>query len=145
MYGEIELIVISATNIQMADANGSDGICKLHFGNRPVLETSVAWCTLNPIWNETFHYTLHSSKELKHEKIKVELYDQDPADQEFLGETSILVSQLIPNRRMEIATELDKASTGSMRLSVVFTPVETLIERKAEWFKQEKKKLASLA
>ena len=144
VWGEIEICVMSATNIQMADANGSDGICKLHFGDRPVRETSVAWCTLNPIWNETFKYTLKDPTDLTG-KIKVELYDQDPADQEFLGETSVLVSQLVPNRLVDIATDLEKASTGSMRLSVVFTPKETLIERKAEWFRNEKKKLAAKA
>ena len=63
IYGEVELLVISATNIHMADANGSDGMCKLHFGKRPVQTTSVCWQTLNPIWNETFTYQVSERSE----------------------------------------------------------------------------------
>ena len=72
----------------------------------------------------------------------MELYDQDPHCQEFLGETYVRVSALEPLRNVEIAVELQKASTGSMFMSVMFVPVEILIERKAEEFAAAKNKLA---
>lgn len=53
-YGEVDITIKEARNIEMADANGTDGVCKIHFSDHPVCETSVQWNTLNPIWNETF-------------------------------------------------------------------------------------------
>ncbi|GMH70311.1 hypothetical protein TL16_g05377 [Triparma laevis f. inornata] len=139
-YGEIDITIKEATNIEMADANGTDGVCKVHFGE-VVHETSVQWNTLHPIWNDTFRFGIHKPEELT-QSIKVELYDQDPHCQEFLGETYVRVSALEPMRNVEIAVELQKASTGSMFMSVMFVPVEILIERKAEEFAAAKNKLA---
>ena len=141
VYGEVEITVKEARNIEMADANGTDGVCKIHFGDNPVEETSVQWNTLHPVWNETFKFTFKDPEELK-QCIKVELYDQDPHEQEYLGETSVRVEALEPMRVNELVVELQKASTGTMFMSVVLVPVEQMIEEKAKQFKEEKKALA---
>ena len=129
-YGEIDLTIKEAVNIEMADLNGSDPMCKIHFG-REVKETTVKWNTLHPIWNENFRFGMRSPEELTH-SLKVELYDQDPHQQEFLGETHVRVEALEPMRQIDIAVELQKASTGSIFMSVVFVPVDILIAKKAE-------------
>jgi len=85
-FGEVSITIKEARNIEMADANGTDGVCKVHFDGE-VRETSVQWNTLNPIWNESFTFVLDEEEDLR-EAIKVELYDQDPHEQEFLGEVS---------------------------------------------------------
>ncbi|GMI52139.1 hypothetical protein TeGR_g9321 [Tetraparma gracilis] len=141
VYGEVDITIKEARNIEMADANGTDGVCKIHFSDHPVCETSVQWNTLNPIWNETFRFRLRSEEDLK-DSIKVELYDQDPHCQEYLGETNVRLELLEPMRQEEIAVELQKASTGSIFMSVVFLPVDVMIERKAKEFQAEKQALA---
>jgi|TARA_B110000971_G_C19524196_1_gene283116 hypothetical protein len=85
---------------------------------------------------------LTDRKDLK-DNIKIELFDQDPHDVEFLGETYVRIEALEPMRRIDLAVELEKASTGSMRLSVVFTPVSELIERRATIISAEKHLLAN--
>ncbi|GMH90177.1 hypothetical protein TrVE_jg8109 [Triparma verrucosa] len=139
-YGEIDITIKEATDIEMADANGTDGVCKIHFGDVEH-ETSVQWNTLHPIWNETFRFGIHKSEELRH-SIRVELYDQDPHEQEFLGETYVRVEALEPMRNVDIAVELQKASTGSIFMSVMFVPVDVLIQRKALEFASAKEALA---
>ena len=141
VHGEVSLTVGRATDVEMADANGSDPVCKIHFQDRPVVETTVKWNTLNPVWNEKFTYTFTSPDDLKSE-IKVEVYDQDPSDQEYLGETTVHLSTLTPRREQEIVADLQKASTGTIHLTVVVTPVSVMIERKEEELKAEKDRLA---
>ena len=86
-------------------------------------------------------FRLRSEEDLK-DSIKVELYDQDPHCQEYLGETNVRLELLEPMRQEEIAVELQKASTGSIFMSVVFLPVDVMIERKAKEFQAEKQALA---
>ena len=139
-YGEIDLMIKEATHIEMADLNGSDPMCKIHFSG-DVKETTVQWNTLHPIWNETFRFGIRSPEELTH-SIRVEVYDQDPHQQEFLGETLVRVEALEPMRQIEIAVELQKASTGSIFMSVVFVPVDVLITNKAKEFAAAKEFLS---
>jgi len=69
IYGEVSITIKEARNIEMADANGTDPFCRLHFDGE-VKETSVQWNTLNPIWNETFTFKLDSEEDLS-DTIKV--------------------------------------------------------------------------
>ena len=128
-FGEVSILIKEARNIEMADANGTDGFCKVHFDG-DVQETSCQWNTLHPVWNETFTFILDEEKDMR-DAIKVELYDQDPHEQEFLGETTVHIANLEPMRKIDIAVELQKATTGSMYMSVLYTPVDEMIKRKA--------------
>ncbi len=140
-HGTIEVTIKEARNVEMADLNGSDPMCKLYFSNNDVFETSVQWNTLNPVWNETFRFRIADPEELNM-NVKIEMYDQDPHQQEFLGETYIRCEALEPMRRLDMAVELQKASTGCLFMSALFTPVSVLIEAKAKEFADEKVKLA---
>ena len=141
-FGQVDLVVKEARNIEMADANGSDGICKVMFAENEARWTSVSWNSLNPVWNETFSFVLKDPEERK-ECVKVELYDQDPAAQEFLGQTHVRIEDLEPERLVDIAVELQKASTGSIFLSVCLIPLEVLIQRKTAEFANEREKMGA--
>ncbi|GMI42868.1 hypothetical protein TrCOL_g12849 [Triparma columacea] len=140
-FGEVSITIKEARNIEMADANGTDGFCKVHFDGE-VRSTSCQWNTLHPVWNETFTFELDEEKDMR-DAIKVELYDQDPHDQEFLGETYVHISNLEPGREIDIAVELQKASTGSIYMSVFFTSVDEMIKKKAKELEEEKHNLAN--
>ncbi|GMI09699.1 hypothetical protein TrRE_jg7525 [Triparma retinervis] len=140
-FGEVSILIKEARNIEMADANGTDGFCKVHFDG-DVQETSCQWNTLHPVWNETFTFILDEEKDMR-DAIKVELYDQDPHEQEFLGETTVHIANLEPMRKIDIAVELQKATTGSMYMSVLYTPVDEMIKRKARELEEEKHNLAN--
>mmetsp|Transcript_5218 Transcript_5218/g.10409 ORF Transcript_5218/g.10409 Transcript_5218/m.10409 type:complete len:567 (-) Transcript_5218:38-1738(-) len=140
-FGEVTITIKEARNIEMADANGTDGVCKVHFDG-DLRETSVQWNTLHPVWNESFTFVLDEEEDLR-DAIKVELYDQDPHEQEFLGETYVHVAHLEPMRKMDLAVELQKATTGSIYMSVIYVPVEEMIQRKAKEIEKEKNSLAN--
>jgi len=45
-------------------------------------------------------------------------------------------------REIDLAVELQKATTGSMHLSVIYVPVDVMIQRKAAQLDREKNELA---
>ena len=73
----------------------------------------------------------------------MELYDQDPHQQEFLGEVLVRVEHLEPERNMELAVDMTRATTGSIFMSVCLTPVKKMIEKKAAEFSAGKLSLAA--
>jgi hypothetical protein len=140
-FGCVELVIKEARNIEMASSNGSDSLCKVNFGANDPRFTQVCWSTLNPSWNETFAFVLNKPTD-RCDNIRVEVFDQDGGQERdslgaFLGQTNVRVEELESERVVDIAVELQKASTGSLFMSVKYVPLERLIEEKAKELKNE--------
>lgn len=95
MIGKLIVRVYKAEGLASADMNGkSDPFIKMHLVNQ-FHRTSTQYKTLNPEWNEMFHFDIHDINNY----LDFLVYDEDRHGEDFLGR--IVVPLLsIKSRRM---------------------------------------------
>lgn len=93
----MQVNVVRASQLAIKDAwkMSSDPFCRLHFGNLKE-RTKTVQRDLNPIWNETFAFSLDEDKEWLLRDLVVNVWDDDfgGISSDFLGEVPILDSLL---------------------------------------------------
>ncbi|XP_077176430.1 extended synaptotagmin-3 [Paroedura picta] len=86
---------------------------------------------LNPIWNETFEFVVH---EVPGQDLEVDLYDEDPDKDDFLGSLLINLSDVMKDRVVDEWFPLSKTASGHLHLKLewfsLLTDQEKLCEDK---------------
>uniref|UniRef100_A0AAV2LKK0 C2 domain-containing protein n=2 Tax=Knipowitschia caucasica TaxID=637954 RepID=A0AAV2LKK0_KNICA len=91
-------------NLVIRDRSGtSDPYVKFKMDGRTFYKSKVVYKNLNPLWNETFSMPV---KDLN-QKLYIKVYDRDITTDDFMGSTSVILSEL----------EMDKVNTLSLPLN----------------------------
>ncbi|NXU85253.1 ESYT3 protein, partial [Xiphorhynchus elegans] len=70
---------------------------------------------LNPIWNETFEFVVH---ELPGQDLEVDLYDEDPDKDDFMGSLLIGLVDVMNDRTVDEWFPLSKTASGHLHLKL---------------------------
>ncbi|EOB00593.1 Extended synaptotagmin-3, partial [Anas platyrhynchos] len=70
---------------------------------------------LNPVWNETFEFVVH---ELPGQDLEVELYDEDPDKDDFMGSLLISLVDIMNDRTVDEWFPLSKTTSGHLHLKL---------------------------
>uniref|UniRef100_A0A674HB52 Extended synaptotagmin-3 n=1 Tax=Taeniopygia guttata TaxID=59729 RepID=A0A674HB52_TAEGU len=70
---------------------------------------------LNPIWNETFEFVVH---EVPGQDLEVDLYDEDPDKDDFMGSLLISLVDVMNDRTVDEWFPLSKTTSGHLHLKL---------------------------
>ncbi|XP_041897625.1 extended synaptotagmin-3 isoform X2 [Corvus kubaryi] len=70
---------------------------------------------LNPIWNETFEFVVH---EVPGQDLEVDLYDEDPDKDDFMGSLLIGLADVMNDRTVDEWFPLSKTTSGHLHLKL---------------------------
>lgn len=123
--GYLKVSVLDAHDLPAADRSGkSDPYAIFNLEGKRVFKTKTQKKTLDPVWNEFFEMAISS---LIKADFSVVVWDWDmgPADDDFLGETKIDLSDVLPHEENVKVLDLvgeDGEHAGSIRLAFNFSP-----------------------
>ncbi|NWT07811.1 ESYT3 protein, partial [Vireo altiloquus] len=118
--GVIRVHLLEAENLVQKDnflgaiRGKSDPYALLRVGNMQSRSKTVSR-DLNPIWNETFEFVVH---EVPGQDLEVDLYDEDPDKDDFLGSLLIGLVDVMNDRTVDEWFPLSKTTSGHLHLKL---------------------------
>nr|XP_013815148.1 PREDICTED: extended synaptotagmin-3 [Apteryx mantelli mantelli] len=119
-YGVIRVHLLEAENLVQKDSflgairGKSDPYALLRVGTAQYRSKTVSR-DLNPIWNETFEFVVH---EVPGEDLEVDLYDEDPDKDDFMGSLFISLADVMNDRTVDEWFPLSKTTSGHLHLKL---------------------------
>uniref|UniRef100_A0A8D0AA55 Multiple C2 and transmembrane domain-containing protein 2-like n=1 Tax=Sander lucioperca TaxID=283035 RepID=A0A8D0AA55_SANLU len=103
-------------NLVIRDRCGtSDPYVKFKLDGKTFYKSKVVYKDLNPKWNETFSLPV---KDL-HQKLYIKVYDRDLTTDDFMGSTSVILSDLEIDKLTEMSLPLDDPNSLEQDMGVV--------------------------
>nr|XP_034985626.1 extended synaptotagmin-3 isoform X1 [Zootoca vivipara] len=128
--GVIRVYLLEAENlVQMDNFLGkSDPYALLRVG-QVQFRSKTVHRNLNPIWNEMFEFVVH---EIPGQDLEVDLYDEDPDKDDFLGSLFINLADVMKDRVVDEWFPLSKIASGHVHLKVEWFSLVTNQEKLCE-------------
>eukprot|EP01125_Pyxidicula_operculata_P012380 TRINITY_DN4067_c0_g1_i1.p1 TRINITY_DN4067_c0_g1~~TRINITY_DN4067_c0_g1_i1.p1 ORF type:complete len:624 (-),score=147.93 TRINITY_DN4067_c0_g1_i1:58-1929(-) len=130
MQGILQVVIVSAHNLVAADMNGaSDPYCKLSINSMNSL-TSIIKNSLNPRWEETFHFVVADRES---QKLHIKVMDHDlVGSDDPLGEVDVDLTNLPEEdfRTVERDLTLVKTKSGTLKIRLRFLDTSNTKENK---------------
>ncbi|XP_036706298.1 extended synaptotagmin-3 isoform X6 [Balaenoptera musculus] len=105
-----------------------------HFRSRTIHKN------LNPTWNEVFEFTVY---EVPGQDLEVDLYDEDPDKDDFLGSLQICLGDVMTNRVVDEWFALKDTRSGQLHLRLEWLSLITDPEAVMEFLHLEERELGS--
>ncbi|KAJ7403297.1 Extended synaptotagmin-3 [Pitangus sulphuratus] len=118
--GVIRVHLLEAENLVQKDSflgairGKSDPYALLRVGTVQYRSKTVSR-DLNPIWNETFEFVVH---EVPGQDLEVDLYDEDPDKDDFMGSLLIGLVDVMNDRTVDEWFPLSKTTSGHLHLKL---------------------------
>ncbi|NWQ75382.1 ESYT3 protein, partial [Columbina picui] len=118
--GVIRVHLLEAENLVQKDSflgairGKSDPYALLRLGTLQYRSKTVSR-DLNPIWNETFEFVVH---EVPGQDLEVDLYDEDPDKDDFMGSLIISLVDVMNDRTVDEWFPLSKTTSGHLHLKL---------------------------
>ncbi|NXM66733.1 ESYT3 protein, partial [Serilophus lunatus] len=118
--GVIRVHLLEAENLVQKDSflgairGKSDPYALLRVGTAQYRSKTVSR-DLNPIWNETFEFVVH---EVPGQDLEVDLYDEDPDKDDFMGSLLIGLVDVMNDRTVDEWFPLSKTTSGHLHLKL---------------------------
>uniref|UniRef100_A0A8C3PL81 Extended synaptotagmin 3 n=1 Tax=Calidris pygmaea TaxID=425635 RepID=A0A8C3PL81_9CHAR len=118
--GVIRVHLLEAENLVQKDSflgairGKSDPYALLRVGTVQYRSKTVSR-DLNPIWNETFEFVVH---EVPGQDLEVDLYDEDPDKDDFMGSLVISLVDVMNDRTVDEWFPLSKTTSGHLHLKL---------------------------
>ncbi|NXU47982.1 ESYT3 protein, partial [Turnix velox] len=118
--GVIRVHLLEAENLVQKDSflgairGKSDPYALLRVGTAQYRSKTVSR-DLNPIWNETFEFVVH---EVPGQDLEVDLYDEDPDKDDFMGSLLISLVDVMNDRTVDEWFPLSKTTSGHLHLKL---------------------------
>ncbi|NXX38563.1 ESYT3 protein, partial [Tricholaema leucomelas] len=118
--GVIRVHLLEAENLVQKDSflgairGKSDPYALLRVGTVQYRSKTVSR-DLNPIWNETFEFVVH---EVPGQDLEVDLYDEDPDKDDFMGSLLISLVDVMNDRTVDEWFPLSKTTSGHLHLKL---------------------------
>ncbi|KFV82533.1 Extended synaptotagmin-3, partial [Struthio camelus australis] len=119
-YGVIRVHLLEAENLVQKDnflgaiRGKSDPYALLRVGTVQYRSKTVSR-DLNPLWNETFEFVVH---EVPGQDLEVDLYDEDPDKDDFMGSLLISLADVMNDRTVDEWFPLSKTTSGHLHLKL---------------------------
>ncbi|XP_008933236.1 PREDICTED: extended synaptotagmin-3 [Merops nubicus] len=119
-HGVIRVHLLEAENLVQKDSflgairGKSDPYALLRVGTVQHRSKTVSR-DLNPIWNETFEFVVH---EVPGQDLEVDLYDEDPDKDDFMGSLLISLVDVMNDRTVDEWFPLSKTTSGHLHLKL---------------------------
>ncbi|NWU99027.1 ESYT3 protein, partial [Upupa epops] len=119
-HGVVRVHLLEAENLVQKDSflgairGKSDPYALLRVGTVQYRSKTVSR-DLNPIWNETFEFVVH---EVPGQDLEVDLYDEDPDKDDFMGSLLISLVDVMNDRTVEEWFPLSKTTSGHLHLKL---------------------------
>ncbi|XP_057286049.1 extended synaptotagmin-3 isoform X2 [Pezoporus wallicus] len=119
-YGVVRVHLLEAENLVQKDSflgairGKSDPYALLRVGTVQYRSKTVSR-DLNPIWNETFEFVVH---EVPGQDLEVDLYDEDPDKDDFMGSLLISLVDVMNDRTVDEWFPLSKTTSGHLHLKL---------------------------
>ncbi|NXX83345.1 ESYT3 protein, partial [Urocolius indicus] len=119
-HGVIRVHLLEAENLVQKDSflgairGKSDPYALLRVGTVQYRSKTVSR-DLNPIWNETFEFVVH---EMPGQDLEVDLYDEDPDKDDFMGSLLISLVDVMSDRTVDEWFPLSKTASGHLHLKL---------------------------
>ncbi|KFP81795.1 Extended synaptotagmin-3, partial [Apaloderma vittatum] len=119
-HGVIRVHLLEAENLVQKDSflgairGKSDPYALLRVGTVQYRSKTVSR-DLNPIWNETFEFVVH---EVPGQDLEVDLYDEDPDKDDFMGSLLISLVDVMNDRIVDEWFPLSKTTSGHLHLKL---------------------------
>ncbi|NXA42766.1 ESYT3 protein, partial [Eudromia elegans] len=119
-YGVVRVHLLEAENLVQKDSflgairGKSDPYALLRVGTEQYRSKTVSR-DLNPLWNETFEFVVH---EVPGQDLEVDLYDEDPDKDDFMGSLFISLVDVMNDRTVDEWFPLSKTTSGHLHLKL---------------------------
>ncbi|NWX90182.1 ESYT3 protein, partial [Nothoprocta pentlandii] len=119
-YGVVRVHLLEAENLVQKDSflgairGKSDPYALLRVGTVQHRSKTVSR-DLNPLWNETFEFVVH---EVPGQDLEVDLYDEDPDKDDFMGSLFISLVDVMNDRTVDEWFPLSKTTSGHLHLKL---------------------------
>ncbi|NXI51593.1 ESYT3 protein, partial [Chloroceryle aenea] len=119
-HGVIRVHLLEAENLVQKDSflgairGKSDPYALLRVGTVQYRSKTISR-DLNPIWNETFEFIVH---EVPGQDLEVDLYDEDPDKDDFMGSLLINLMDVMNDRTVDEWFPLSKTTSGHLHLKL---------------------------
>uniref|UniRef100_A0A672TJH6 Extended synaptotagmin 3 n=1 Tax=Strigops habroptila TaxID=2489341 RepID=A0A672TJH6_STRHB len=119
-HGVVRVHLLEAENLVQKDSflgairGKSDPYALLRVGTVQYRSKTVSR-DLNPVWNETFEFVVH---ELPGQDLEVDLYDEDPDKDDFMGSLLISLVDVMNDRTVDEWFPLSKTTSGHLHLKL---------------------------
>ncbi|NXG44678.1 ESYT3 protein, partial [Psilopogon haemacephalus] len=140
-HGVVRVHLLEAENLVQKDSflgairGKSDPYALLRVGTVQYRSKTVSR-DLNPIWNETFEFVVH---EVPGQDLEVDLYDEDPDKDDFMGSLLISLVDVMNDRTVDEWFPLSKTTSGHLHLKLEWLS----LVNDQEMLHEDKKGLAS--
>ncbi|NWV76417.1 ESYT3 protein, partial [Dasyornis broadbenti] len=129
--GVIRVHLLEAENLVQKDnflgaiRGKSDPYALLRVGHVQYRSKTVSR-DLNPIWNETFEFVVH---EVPGQDLEVDLYDEDPDKDDFMGSLLIGLVDVMNDRTVDEWFPLSKTTSGHLHLKLEWLSLVNDLEK----------------
>ncbi|KAM3877092.1 multiple C2 and transmembrane domain-containing protein 2-like [Diretmus argenteus] len=132
-------------NLVIRDRCGtSDPYVKFKLDGKTFYKSKVVYKNLNPTWNETFSLPL---KDLD-KRLYIKVYDRDLTTDDFMGSTSVLLSDLEIDKVSELSLPLDDPNSLEEDMGVILVDMRLSLrdrdsKRNPRWPQKQKRSFRS--
>ncbi|XP_017554996.1 multiple C2 and transmembrane domain-containing protein 2 isoform X1 [Pygocentrus nattereri] len=121
----------------------SDPYVKFKLEGKTLYKSKVVYKNLNPTWNECFSYPIRN---LQH-KLYIKVYDQDLTTDDFMGASSVELSELELEKTVEMVLPLDDPNSLEEDMGVIIIDICLSVRdgdsKKHKWAQKGKRSLQS--
>ncbi|KAJ8272472.1 hypothetical protein GJAV_G00089480 [Gymnothorax javanicus] len=103
----------------------SDPYGIIQIGNK-LIKSKTKKESVNPKWNEVYEVMMHEHME---QPLKIELFDEDPDEDDFLGSVMIDMAEINKERKVDEWFTLEEVTTGKLHLKLEWLSVLPTPER----------------
>ncbi|XP_060797029.1 multiple C2 and transmembrane domain-containing protein 2 isoform X2 [Neoarius graeffei] len=118
----------------------SDPYVKFKLEGKTLYKSKVIYKNLNPIWNEFFSFPIRDLQK----KLHIKVYDRDLTTDDFMGSTSLLLSELELEKTIEMVLHLTDPNSLEDDMGVIIIDVSLSVrdgENKRNWVQKRKRSM----
>lgn len=97
----------------------SDPYVKFKLDGKTLYKSKVVYKNLNPIWNESFSYPIRDLQQ----KLDIKVYDRDLTTDDFMGSSSVVLSDLELEKTVEMVLPLDDPNSLEEHMGVIVVDI----------------------
>uniref|UniRef100_A0A8B9L440 C2 domain-containing protein n=1 Tax=Astyanax mexicanus TaxID=7994 RepID=A0A8B9L440_ASTMX len=97
----------------------SDPYVKFKLDGKTLYKSKVVYKNLNPVWNESFSYPIRDLQQ----KLDIKVYDRDLTTDDFMGSSSVVLSDLELEKPVEMVLPLDDPNSLEDHMGVIVVDI----------------------
>ncbi|KAM9460980.1 multiple C2 and transmembrane domain-containing protein 2 isoform 1-T2 [Clarias gariepinus] len=121
----------------------SDPYVKFKLEGKTLYKSKVIYKNLNPTWNEFFSFPIRDLQK----KLHIKVYDRDLTTDDFMGSSSVLLSELEFEKTIEMVLQLTDPNSLETDMGVIIIDISLSVRdgenKKNKWVQKRKRSMKS--